>query len=204
MAERPLTQFKASPSRLAVLRECMDDYGAAPDAEAEWPNNILSRKTVVYGSGAIGRRSEPVTHKVDPDELALCKSLAKAARRLVKNIDAGLESEADLDFREFYIAANVGDRAPRRITDAFGCSKFGRTILPLATVTVEPISEKAAWWSGIARGARDIAEEQDEDADLYGQEDERQAEGGGYSKEFLDSWRALVRWFRERPEFKDS
>jgi len=203
MPGRPLTHFKTSPSRLAVVRECMDDYGVATDDAAEWPNNILSRRTVVYGSGAIGRRGESVSHKVDPDELALCKALAKAARKLMKNVDAGLESEAQLDFRDFYIAANVGDPVPRRITEALIRQKFGGTIFPPATVTVEPLAEKAAWWAGVARSAQNIAEEEDEDTDLFGDEGEP-AEGGGHSREFLDTWRALVRWFRECPEFKDS
>jgi hypothetical protein len=178
----------------------MDDYGAAQDDRAEWPNNILSRRTVVYGSGAMARKGDPVRHEVDPDELALCKALAKAAHKLMKDIDAGLESEADLEFREFFIAAN-GRARPRHITDALIRWKFGGTIFPPATITVEPLTEQAAWWSDVVRSASNIAEEEDED---LSDDEEEPAEGARPSEKFLGTWRALVRWFRERPEFKDS
>src|SRR5436853_461425 len=78
MAGPPITQFEPDPERLRPLTHCMAlDSGSDP--EGDWPYNILSRKTVVYGDGKIARAGEPVTHRVDPDELALCRRLAEEA-----------------------------------------------------------------------------------------------------------------------------
>jgi hypothetical protein len=179
MAGSPITHFKPDRRRLEPLRPCMDDFGAGRDAEAEWPNNILSRKTVVYGSGVIARGGAQVRHEVDPDELALCKRLAKLAARQAKDIEYGLDTEGGLAFQEFFIAANADDPVPGRINEALIRTKFGGTIFPPATISVEPLSEDAAWWSEVV--------------ECLGPDE------GGESD--LAAWKKLLRWFRERPEF---
>jgi hypothetical protein len=65
-----LTQFALSPSNLTTLAPCMDSDGGE-DEEAEWRNNLLSARTVVYQSGVIARQGDSVRHAVDPEELAM-------------------------------------------------------------------------------------------------------------------------------------
>jgi hypothetical protein len=185
MAGTPITHFKkltSSSSRLAPFRECMADYGVGDDPDAEWPNNILSRKTVVYESGVIARLGDPVTHKVDPDELELCRELARKAHRVAKDIEFGLDTESEFSFHPFFIAANIDDRVPQRIDEKLIRVKFGGTIFPPATILIEPLSEEAAWFVKLVKT-------------YEGEEDEGEKD--------IEQWRSLIRWFRERPEFKD-
>src|SRR5262245_32753490 len=101
-----ITHFEPDPDRFAVLRPCIES-GACGDAEAEWPNNILSRSAVVYGSGVIARRGQSVRHNVDPSELELCKRLAGEARAVLRGVAVGMGSEGDDEFQEFFVAANT-------------------------------------------------------------------------------------------------
>ena len=79
MAGEDFTHFDPDPDRLSLIRLCMDSFGVG-DPGAEWPNNIISRKAVVYGSGAIARQGDAVRHHVDPAELALCQRLPRGLR----------------------------------------------------------------------------------------------------------------------------
>src|SRR5947209_20316796 len=107
MTGPPITHFKPDPEALAALGACVGKPG--DDPASEWSANVLSRRTVGYGSGAIARRGAPVRHQVDPDELALCRRLAAEASGLLDGIDTGLGSERALHFRGFFMAANAGD-----------------------------------------------------------------------------------------------
>ena len=49
-----ITTFDIDPDLFAVLKECTESYGIGT-GDAEWSNNILSRRTVVYGSGVIAQ-----------------------------------------------------------------------------------------------------------------------------------------------------
>ena len=89
MAEPTITHFDPDSDRLALLRECTENYDVG-DSESEWPNNILSRKTVVYGSGRIAREGDPVRHTVEPEELALCSRLSSEAEELMAGVDIGM------------------------------------------------------------------------------------------------------------------
>src|SRR5690349_19733812 len=133
-----ITHFDVDPEKLAILQDCMDNYDIGfPDAE--WPNNIISRKTVVYQSGVIARHGAYVIHNVDPAELALCQSLAATIENLMAGVEVGMGSEAGTPFRRFYIVANMDE--PRRsiIDERLIRSKFGETIFPPATITIEPL-----------------------------------------------------------------
>src|SRR4051794_32505711 len=111
MAGDHLTDFKPSARLRKELGECTGGGGGPEGRGAEWAGCVLSKWTVVYGSGVIARRGDPVRHAVDPDELALCKAPAKEARRLAAPLDdgAGLDTEADLRFHPFFVTANAGD-----------------------------------------------------------------------------------------------
>ncbi len=50
-----ITHFDLDPDKLAIIQDCMDNYDVG-SPEAEWANNIISRKAVVYQSGVIARR----------------------------------------------------------------------------------------------------------------------------------------------------
>ncbi len=178
-----ILDFDLDPARLAPLRECMENYDVgSPDAE--WPNNIISRKAVAYGSGVIAREGTPVRHNVTPEEFALCKCLAGEACTLMTGVMVGMGSESDDPFHEFFIAANVDDPIPTEIDEALIWSKFGGTIFPLATVEVEPLEEAGVWWSEV----------------LYDVSDATPLEREAH----LHHWRRLITWFRERPDLKDA
>jgi hypothetical protein len=176
MAE-PITQFPLDPERLAVIRECMERYDVG-GREAEWPNNIISRRALVYGSGLIAREGDTVRCAIDPGELALCQRLAGEAERLMSGTEVGMGSESGDEFRAFFITANVGDAAPSSIDESLIRARFGSTIFPPATITVEPIAEAGIWWSEVLRD---------------GEESE---------PESFAPWRAMIRWFRDRRELR--
>jgi len=178
-----ITDFDLDPARLAPLRECMDNYGIG-DPNAEWPNNIISRKAVAYGSGVIARKGIPVVHNVAPSEFALCKRLASEVNALMSGVRVGMGSEADDTFHELFIVANVDDPTTEKIGETLVRSKFGDTIFPLATITVEPLEETGVWWSEL----------------LYDVGDSDPVEQEAY----LRPWREMIGWFHAQGELKDS
>ena len=176
MAVAPIVFTKPDPKRLAVLRECTENYSVG-DPEAEWPNNLLSGRTVVTGGGAIRRAGDPIRHAVDPDELALCRRLAAEAASVMAGVPVGMGSESGDGFGDFFVVGDFGEPVPAVIDEALIRSRFGGTIFPLATVTAEPLTEAGVWWAEV---------EQD---------------GASSGDDYLVPWRAMVGWFREQPEF---
>jgi hypothetical protein len=173
-----LTQFASSPSKLAILAPCMDPDGF-DDEDAEWRNNLLSARTVVYESGVIARRGETVHHAVDPAELALCSELAGEAAAITKGASVGMGSESSASFAEFFVTANADAPRPTRIDEDFVRRAFGGTIFPPATVTVEPLKETGVWWSEVL------------------------ADGDGQPDAYFAPWRTLMAWFAHQ-DFVDS
>src|SRR5262249_5780931 len=179
MAAPPITHFEPDEEKFATIRACVDNYEVG-DPGAEWPNNIISRRAVVYGSGVIARQGVPVRHAVDPEELSLCRRLAEAAAGVMAGVEVGMGSEAGDPFRPFFIAATVGEPVPRSIDEHLIRTRFGGTIFPLATITVEPLGEAGAWWSDV------------------------QQDGSESGPDYFHPWRAMIHWFHERPEFADT
>src|SRR5262249_61680725 len=101
-----LSEFDADADRLAVLSQCTENFDIG-DPDAEWPNNILSRKLIVYGSGRIARLGQPVRHYVDPDELALCQQLAAEVADVMAGVEVGGGSEG----RDPVRARSMADQA---------------------------------------------------------------------------------------------
>jgi len=174
-----ITHFELDSERLAVISECMENYGVG-DPAAEWPNNIISRRAVVYGSGVIARRGAPIQHAVDPDELALCHRLAAEAMQQISGVDVGMGSESCDPFRGFFISAN-GSPSPAGINETLIRSRFGDTLFPPVYVTVEPLAARGIWWAEVK-------------AD--GIESESEAE-------YFAPWRAMIQWFQVCSEFVD-
>jgi hypothetical protein len=183
-------EFAPDDERRAVIAECTESYDVG-SPQAEWPNNLISNKVIVYGSGRVARAGETVRHAVDPAELALCRRLAAEAAALMKGTEVGMGSEDSNEFRPFYVVANKDEPAPARITGDFVRKLFGGTIFPPATITVEPLAERGKWWSEVM--ADFTGEDEDED------EDEEGDSAGG-----LDAWRKMIAWFKGRAEFRDA
>lgn len=163
-----------------ALAQCMDNYTVGDD-ESEWPNNVLSRQTVVYDSGVIARRGTSVVHRVDPDELALCQRLAGSAAEIMQGVSVGMKSEADDPFHPFFQVGNVSDNdtpgvAPAVVDSALVRRLFGGTICPADAIYVEPLREGGFFWAEIGHDADDDDEE---------------------SENVLDAWRRLIRFFTE-------
>lgn len=188
-----LTQFEPDPARLEPLKPCTTlgvSYANHAASGAEWIQQILSLKTVVYGSGRIAREGDLVRHDVAPAELALCRRLADEARDQVHGkVDGGLGTEGHLPFDAFSIPANRDDPRPARIDQDLIRERFGGTIYPQAAIDVQPLSEDAEWWSQVRMCARESA---------YGEDRESAIEA------YLAVWRNLLRWFRDQPEFVDT
>jgi hypothetical protein len=193
-----ITHFDPDPDRLAVLRPCIES-GACGDPDAVWPNNILARDAVVYGSGVIARSGQPVRHNVDPGELALCRRLAAEARARMRGVAVGMGSEGVDEFQEFFVAANADDPIPHRIDEGLIRSRLGGTIFPPATITVEPLTEVGRWWKWV----EDDAASRSEGGDT-GPEDRYEEYRARFTEDYLRPWRALTAWFRGQPELMDS
>lgn len=179
MASEMITHFDPDIERLAVIAECMQNYDVG-DPNAEWPNNLLSCCTVVYSSGAIARAGSPTRRAVEADELALCRRLAAEAAEVMAGVDVGMGSDAGDPFRGFFIAGTAGEPTPTRIDEALIRSRFGGTIFPPATITVEALAEAGVWWGEV------------------------ETDGSGGGPDYLMPWRGMIRWFREQPEFVDN
>ena len=215
MQQPPITEFRPDPELLKPLLPCTGtDLGFEPGAE--WPCNILSRRTVVYGDGRVAKSGEPVSHRVDPDELDLCRRLAaeaaEAAEAAGDNYDFAMDSEqAGLGFSPFFVAADAGDAVPGRIDADLIRSRFGGTIFPPARVTVAPLAEQGQWWEDIDRGrggrGADFRDEQGDDPPEDQIEEEWREDYDqqrSLAEENLRRMRQFMRWFNENPHFKDA
>ena len=177
MTKEPLTQFEPDPERLAIISFCMEHHDVG-DPGAEWPNNIISRHTVVYGSGHIAREGDSVQLTVDPDELDLCRRLSAEIAELMAGVEVGMGSEGSDEFQGFFIAGSVLESAPLAIDEELIRSRFNGTIFPPATISVEPFTEVTEWWAEVDDYYSDPGDPED-----------------------LVPWRSMIQWFRERPEF---
>jgi hypothetical protein len=163
---------------LTTLAPCMDCYDVG-EADAEWPNNILSTLTVVHSTGQIARRGEPA-RPVAQDELALCRTLSREAAAIMKKVPVGMGSEAGDGFRPFFVTAAAEAPRPRRIDGKVIRRAFGGTIFPPATISVEPLQERGVWWSEVLQ------------------------DGEGQKESYFAPWRALIACFGRQEAFVHS
>ena len=175
MSGSTITHFEQDPERLAVLAECMENYDVG-EPGAEWPNNMISRRAVVYGSGLVAREGDVVSHSVDADELERCRRLSREAAALMDGVNVDMGSESADPFQAFFIAANVDETVSTTIDESLIRAKFGNTIFPLATITVEPLEEQGTWWSELV---------------ACGYEGEE-------LEQYLAPWRTMIDWFRQQ------
>jgi hypothetical protein len=152
----------------------METYGQDDqDPDSEWPWNVLSTKAVAYSCGAIARQGAEFEHCHQPEELALCRRLSGEAARIMAGIDVGMGNEGSCAFRPFFVAANIGHKAPREVTEADLRRAFGGTIYPPTHIVIEPLRERGRWWASVL--------------DWYGDNED--------PEEDLRPWRELIRWF---------
>jgi hypothetical protein len=165
---------EGAPLSLRILTECMASQ--ENPAEGEWAGQIISRQTVVYSCGMIGRAGETLAHHHSSSELELCRQLSQAAADIMADQFIGLGDEGDHELVPFYVTANEGSAAPVEIpveiTEATIRSAFGGTIDPQAALAIEPLEIGEQWWQEVAACC---------------QEDEQT----------LAAWQNLVRWFAE-------
>jgi hypothetical protein len=181
MNRKSLTHFEPDPELQEYLRPCMDHYGIG-DPNAEWPNNMLSRKTVVYGSGRIARAGDVLKHAVDAEELQLCKTLAQEVAEIMADIEVGMGSKSSDYFSPFFITANVDDPVPDRINADLIGARFGGVIFPPTPILVEPLREAGLWWSETLSSCEEDSKEERE--------------------EYLHPWRTMIRWFQKHPDIR--
>ncbi len=182
-----LTHFEPDGARFAVLKDCIDDYGVAEDESAEWPNNILSRRAVVYGNGTIARASDAISFAVDSDELDLCIRLANEAATLMEGEEVGMGSESSAGFSAFWICAN-GDEKPAQIDEALIRARFGDTIFPPASIKIEPLSQESSMFNSVREDAESSCTDDPENSSQY--------------KATLEKWRELISWFAAQQGFR--
>jgi hypothetical protein len=180
MPETLITHIGPDDERRSVIAECMEAYGVGIPS-ADWPNNIISQRAVVYGSGRVAREGEAVRHAVDPDELGLCRRLADEAAAVTEGTEVGMGSESQDPFRPFFVVANADEPPVARIDETLIRRLFGGTIFPPATITVEPLAESGVWWSEVLAYLGDSPD-----------------------PSALRPWRQLIAHFRGRPDYVDS
>jgi len=131
---------------LEAFEPCMDTFGSGDPALYEWPNNVLSTKTVVFDDGSIARGGTTSSRNVDPSELARCKALALELHNLVAKVHVGMKSEGNENWEPFFQAAEIGAPVPTALDEAAIRSIFGGTIMPIDRIVVEPLQEAGSWW----------------------------------------------------------
>lgn|SRR5262245_10049926 len=162
--------------RIDIIRACMENYGVG-DVDAEWPNNIISRRAAVYNDGTIARSADSVSHAVDATELALCQLLSDEVTQLMAGISVGMGSESDDVFRNFFIVAPPGSAKPAVIDEHLVRERFGGTLFPPVTITVEPFAENTVWWREVA------------------------LDGVESDPSYFTPWHAMSAWFKQQPAF---
>jgi hypothetical protein len=143
----------------------------------EWPGNYISTQTIAYSCGILARAGETVVHAHDADELALCRRRAEEAAKIMADTYLGMSDESDHQFAPFFIAANVGDKVPRKLTEPRVRAVFRGTIWPKCQIDIEPLKEEGEWWR---RASGQPLADNDEKA--------------------LGAWRAMVAWFASQKD----
>lgn len=174
-----ISDCQIDPERIAPVRDCTETYGqGGDDPDNEWPWNVISKKAVAYSCGQICRRDDIIRHEHDPAELARCQKLANEVAGIMGQSDVGMGSESGDPFRPYFVAACVGVKPPRTISEDVIRNAFGGTIYPPTRIIIEPLDETGEWWKQVA------------------------ADGEGID-DYLENWRKMIGWFHTRREFID-
>jgi hypothetical protein len=163
--------------KFATIAECTETSGMEyRDPENEWVWNLISRKTVVYSCGSIGRKGEMLKHNHQQAEMDLCQQLAQEAATIMDGQIIDLGDEGEHGFSPFYVVANEGQDISELVTEEVIRSAFGGTIYPDAKITIEPLEKPKDLWM--------------EFVDCQGMTD--------YYDNAIKSWEKLAVWFRSQ------
>ena len=138
MPQALLTHFDRDDDLLNVFWRAMHCH--SDNEKAEWPGNILSKRTVIYADGTIAREGDQVKFAVDPDELELCRRLAKEAAKVMEEVEF-MGGSGECYHEPFYNTAQAGAEAPQRLDAGLIRARFAGTIFAKAEIEVEPMSE---------------------------------------------------------------
>ena len=167
--------------RLAPLVPCMQLPPAGmKDEYADFTLNTISKKAVAYSCGAIALNGVELKHEHDPEELKLCRRIASQAALQMKGTEVGMGSEGGAYFSPFFIAANIGDRVPARLSDRMIHKAFHEAIYPPTKIWIEPLRERGEWWESVLH-----------DCSCY---------EGEEKEDYLKPWRKMMRWFNENEQ----
>jgi hypothetical protein len=169
----PYPSCDLDETRLALLRPFMAT-GDPSDPDG-FPVGCISKRTVVYACGAMGREGDTVEHTHSPAETELCRRLAADAAKVASGLDLSPGTKAV----PFFVAANKGDKIVRNISEDFLRKKFGGVISPKCPCLIEPLREKGPWWETVLKDS-----------------------AGNEAK--LTTWRKLIEWFKAQREFQEA
>jgi hypothetical protein len=108
-------------------------------------------------------------------------------------------SESSAQFRKFYIVSNADEPASNVINEKLIRSKFGETIFPPATLTIEPLIESGIWWNEVLQDG--LSDEENAKTWKSILSWFKRDTGNG---EYFKPWKAMMAWFKSRPEFVDT
>lgn len=170
-------KLKISLERTQIISECMQNYDVGSEQD-EWPNNIISKQTVVYNDGSISTKNKPLQHTINHDELVLCQKLSLEIENLMQDTEVGMGSNSGDYFQNFYIvqsqAISTCHITPELIRDY-----FADTIFPLATITTEPLATNTTWWQNV------------------------EDDGEESSPDYFHMWHNMMQWFKSQKDFID-
>lgn len=170
-------------SFLSILAPCINNYDVGEDENAEWPNNMISRLALISEDGLIIRRGDLHKKPISLEEVAHCRRIANEAKEVAGELEVGMGSESGDAFQPFWLVATQSEMVAISIDETLIRSRFGDTLFPPVSMTIEPLNESGVWWQDV------VGWFNEEDLD----EDER--------SEYVKPWRALLAWFKECPDF---
>lgn len=133
---------------MEFIEPCMTPYCLTPkqkkETKFEWPDNVISTRTVVFESGQISRAPTEHRHHVDPKELKLCRQLAREAAEVMAGVS--VQSEIDTELYPFYIVTDEDDADLQVIDDVSIRSVFGGSIFPYASIKIESMDRDSDWY----------------------------------------------------------
>jgi hypothetical protein len=169
--------------KFVMLAECTETYGMEHrDPENEWVWNLISRKTVVYSCGSIGREGVILEHNHHQAEIELCQQLAQEAAAIMEGQIIDLGDEGEHGFSPFYVVANDGQDIAVLVTEEVIRSAFGGAIYPDAKITIEPLEKP-----------KDLCLEA---VDLYGMDE--------YTSNAIKHWEELATWFQSQSRLQQA
>lgn len=144
---------RTEPGMTGALWPCTQHHDLGDASLYEWPNNVLSTRTVVLEGGTIARDGDGVVARYLPAERSRCVRLADEAAARLDGVQVGMKSEGDAPFLPFFCTASPDTAGPPATLDeAWVRALFGGTICPLDPVRVQPFAESSPFFADAVEG----------------------------------------------------